>query len=55
MNGRPLPRDNVTGIDRVDSKYSSRRPSRAASLVDQARPNENAILASIVLTLLLGS
>jgi hypothetical protein len=39
------------GIERVDLKYFSRAVSRTAIFVDRARPDEKAILASVVSTL----
>ncbi len=50
LNGSFEPRDSVVGIVRVDSKYFPNIVSSTASLVDRARPEENAIFASVVST-----
>jgi hypothetical protein len=49
--GNFAPFDRRMGIERVDLKYFSRAVSRTAIFVDRARPDEKAILASVVSTL----
>lgn len=50
-NGSREPLESREGIVLVDSKYFPSMVSKTASLVDRARPEENAILASVVSTL----